>query len=218
MPPTSAEKSNVRGHPPSWLNPSVVGFGGTDGDRHQIIDERAPTGHHVPRWLVETAASGINYFVLMNRVYAPRVRELRAHRIGIATRMVNIFPSRTSLVRWAHIDSVPEYLLAGTYWLRMVLAFEWVGSFLIRRSVREVPEGWQHREGLHVALRAAGLPARAADRQGCYCPGRLPPLNSRRLWKSSKQVRYAQAGLRFSRGGDCSRCGEIAVHEREEAG
>lgn len=98
-------------------------------------------------WLIEIAVSGINYFVLMNRVYAPRVGELRAHRIGMTTRIVYIFPFAYVLVRWARIDSAPEYLLAGTYWLLMVLAFEWVGSFIIRRPVHEILEGWHVEHG-----------------------------------------------------------------------
>jgi len=98
-------------------------------------------------WFIEIAASGINYFLLMNGVYAPRVGELRAHRIGMTTRIVYIFAFAYVLVRWANIDSVPEYLLAGTYWLLMVLAFEWVGSFIIRRPVHEILEGWHIEKG-----------------------------------------------------------------------
>ena len=98
-------------------------------------------------WFIEIAVSGLNYFVLMNRVYAPRVGELRAHRIGMTTRIVYIFPFAYVLVRWAKIDSAPEYLLAGTYWLLMVLAFEWIGSFLIRRPVHEILEAWHLEKG-----------------------------------------------------------------------
>ena len=98
-------------------------------------------------WFCEIALSGINYFVLMNRVYAPRVGELRAHRIGMTTRIVYIFPFAYVLVSAAQIDSVPEYVLAGTYWLLMVLAFEWIGSFIIRRPVHEILEGWHVENG-----------------------------------------------------------------------
>ena len=48
-------------------------------------------------WFLEIALSGFNYFVLMNRVYAPRVGELRAHRIGMETRIAYISRSPT---RW----------------------------------------------------------------------------------------------------------------------
>ncbi len=98
-------------------------------------------------WFFEIALSGFNYFVLMNRVYEPRVGELRAHRIGMTTRIVYILPFAYVLVAAADLDSVPEYLLAGTYWLLMVLAFEWIGSFIIRRPVHEILEGWHVEDG-----------------------------------------------------------------------
>lgn len=98
-------------------------------------------------WVCEIALSAFNYFVLMQRIYQPRWGELRAHRIGMTTRIVYIFPFAYALVTYSHIDSVPEYLLAGTYWLLMVLAFEWVGSFIIRRPVHEILEGWHIENG-----------------------------------------------------------------------
>ncbi len=79
-------------------------------------------------WVLEIAVSGFNYFVLMRRVYEPRVGELRAYRIAMLTRIAYIFPFAYLLVAWADVDTVPEFLLAGTYWLLMVLAFEWIGS------------------------------------------------------------------------------------------
>jgi hypothetical protein len=98
-------------------------------------------------WFFEIAVSGFNYFVLMQRVYAPRVGELRAHRIGMTTRIAYIFPFAYVLVTWGDADSLSECLLAGTYWLAMVLAFEWIGSFLIRRPVHEILEGWHVERG-----------------------------------------------------------------------
>lgn len=98
-------------------------------------------------WLCEIAVSAFNYFVLMNHVYAPRVGALRAHQIGMTTRIVYIFAFAYALVRFAHIHTVPEMLLAGTYWLLLVLAFEWVGSFLLRRPVHEILEGWHVENG-----------------------------------------------------------------------
>lgn len=86
--------------------------------------------------------SAFNYFVLMNRIYAPRVGELRAHQFGMASRIAYIFPFAYLLVRFAHVDSGPEFLLAGTYWLLMILAFEWIGSFILRRPAHEILEGW----------------------------------------------------------------------------
>jgi hypothetical protein len=98
-------------------------------------------------WFVEIAVSGVNYFVLMNRVYAPRVGELRAHRIGMTTRIVYIFPFAYVLVKYGHADALGEYLLAGTYWLLMILAFEWIGSFILRRPVHEILKGWHIENG-----------------------------------------------------------------------
>lgn len=95
----------------------------------------------------EIAVSGVNYFVLMNRVYEPRVGKLRAHRIRMTTRIAYIFAFAYLLVEWADVHAVTDLLLAGTYWLLMVLAFEWVGSFLVRRSVREILEGWHIERG-----------------------------------------------------------------------
>ncbi|HVP02462.1 MAG TPA: hypothetical protein VMT10_07835 [Solirubrobacteraceae bacterium] len=99
-------------------------------------------------WFLELAVSALNYFVLMKRVYAPRVGELQAHRIGMRTRMAYIvFPFAFVLVVWAHLDSASECLLAGIYWVVLVLAFEWVGSFILRRPVHEILEGWHVERG-----------------------------------------------------------------------
>lgn len=46
---------------------------------------------------VEILLSGINYFLLMNRVYQPRLGVLRAHQIGMATRIVYIFGFAASI-------------------------------------------------------------------------------------------------------------------------
>jgi hypothetical protein len=51
------------------------------------------------------------------------------------------------LVTAAELDGVGELLLAGTYWLLMVLAFEWAGSFILRRPVHEILEGWHVESG-----------------------------------------------------------------------
>src|SRR5581483_1953855 len=98
-------------------------------------------------WCLEIVLSGFNYFLLMNRVYAPRVGELRAHRIGMTTRMGYIFPFADFLVRFAHVHSAPQFLLAGTYWLLMILAFEWIGSFILRRPLHEILEAWHVEKG-----------------------------------------------------------------------
>ena len=98
-------------------------------------------------WVLEIALSGFNYFVLMKHVYEPRVGVLKAHRIGMLTRIAYIFPFAYLLVAWAGIDTVSDFLLAGTYWVLMVLAFEWLGSLLIRRPVHEILEGWHVENG-----------------------------------------------------------------------
>ena len=98
-------------------------------------------------WFLEIALSGFNYFVLMRRVYEPRVGVLRAHRIGMVTRIVYIFPFAYLLLAWAHVDAVGDLLLAGAWWVLLVLAFEWIGSFLIRRPVHEILEGWHVEDG-----------------------------------------------------------------------
>lgn len=98
-------------------------------------------------WFFEIALSGINYFVLMRRVYEPRWGGLRAHRIGMTTRIVYILGFAWALDYFAKLDHVGEYLLAGVYWTLMVLAFEWVGSLLIRRPVKEILVGWHIERG-----------------------------------------------------------------------
>lgn len=65
----------------------------------------------------------------------------------MTTRIVYIFPFACVLVWVADVDTVPEMLLAGTFWLLLVLAFEWVGSFILRRPVREILEGWRVENG-----------------------------------------------------------------------
>ena len=98
-------------------------------------------------WALELAVSAFNYFVLMNHVYAPRVGSLRAHRIGMTTRIVYIFPFAYLLVRFADVHAAGDLALAGTYWLLLVLAFEWLGSLLLLRPVHEILEGWHVENG-----------------------------------------------------------------------
>lgn len=44
-------------------------------------------------WLVEIPVAAVNGFVLMDRVYAPRVGALTAHQIGMSTRIVSFSPT-----------------------------------------------------------------------------------------------------------------------------
>jgi hypothetical protein len=98
-------------------------------------------------WCLELAVSAVNYFVLMRHVYEPRVGRLRAHRFGMTTRVVYIVAWAYVLVEWADLDALPEYLLAGAFWLVLILAFEWIGSFILRRPVHEILEGWHVERG-----------------------------------------------------------------------
>lgn len=98
-------------------------------------------------WLVDVGVSAINYFLLINRIYRPRLGELRAHQIGMTTRIVYILVLAYFLVKFAHIHRTVEYLLAGAFWMLLWLAFEWVGSFIIRRPVQEILEGWHIERG-----------------------------------------------------------------------
>ena len=43
-------------------------------------------------FFAELAVSAVNYFVLMRRVYEPRAGALRAHQIGMATRIARTDP------------------------------------------------------------------------------------------------------------------------------
>jgi hypothetical protein len=64
-------------------------------------------------WFCEIALSGLNYFVLMRGVYEPRWGDLRAHRIGMTTRIVYIFGFAYALDYFAHLDRVGDYFLGG---------------------------------------------------------------------------------------------------------
>lgn len=98
-------------------------------------------------WVVELPVSAFNYFVLIKRVYEPRVGELRAHQIGMSTRIVYILAFAYFLDRFAHADTIGAYLLAGIFWAVLWLAFEWVGSMITRRPVREILAGWHVENG-----------------------------------------------------------------------
>ncbi|GAA2006752.1 hypothetical protein [Catenulispora subtropica] len=98
-------------------------------------------------WVVEIAVSAINYFVLMRRVYAPRVGELRSHQIGMSTRIVYIFVAAGFLVSLEHHYSTADLVSVGLFWLGLTLVFEWGGSILTRRPVREILVGWHVERG-----------------------------------------------------------------------
>ncbi len=97
--------------------------------------------------VVELAVSAVNYFVLMQRVYEQRVGAFRSHRIGMTTRIVYIFGLSFLIPRFAHTTRPTELAVAGLFWLGMILVFEWGGSFLLRRPVHEILEGWHVERG-----------------------------------------------------------------------
>lgn len=92
-------------------------------------------------FLTEILVSGLNFFVLMNKVYQPRWGESRAHQIGMATRMIYIFAFAYQLDKQLGLHSIREYMLLGMAWLLFILVFEWGGSFLMRRPVKEILVG-----------------------------------------------------------------------------
>lgn len=98
-------------------------------------------------WFIEILVSGLNYFVLMRLVYGPRVGKLRAHQIGMSTRIAYIFVFAYFLLDLSHGYTTLESFYAGCFWLAMILAFEWVGSLILRRPVHEILEGWHVERG-----------------------------------------------------------------------
>jgi len=93
-------------------------------------------------WLIETLISGFNLFVLMNLVYEPRWGGLVAHQIGMSTRIVYIFVLAYFLLRYVKEYNTRDLILIGLVWLGLEEAFEWGGSFVLRRSVEEILIGW----------------------------------------------------------------------------
>jgi hypothetical protein len=98
-------------------------------------------------WILEIAVSGFNYAVLMNGVYRPRYGELKAHQIGMSTRMIYVLVFAYFLDHCAGLKTPGEFLVAGLYWLLLILAFEWMGSFILRRPVKEILVGWHIEKG-----------------------------------------------------------------------
>lgn len=93
-------------------------------------------------WLMEILISGFNFFVLMNLIYEPRWGTLVAHQIGMSTRIVYIFVLAYFLLRTVKQYRTRDLIHVGFLWLGLTLIFEWVGSFILRRSVEEILIGW----------------------------------------------------------------------------
>ncbi len=94
-------------------------------------------------WATEVLVSGFNFFVLMALVYEPRWGELRAHQIGMTTRIVYIFLFAYLLLRYSKGYETRDLVQVGFLWLGLTLIFEWGGSLAIGRPVREILIGWQ---------------------------------------------------------------------------
>ena len=98
-------------------------------------------------WLLEIPVAALNAFVLMDRVYAPRVGALRAHQWAMATRIGWIVVLGFVIVHFAHEERAAVLLLAGSFWTALWLVFEWAGSLLLRRPVHEILVGWHVERG-----------------------------------------------------------------------
>lgn len=98
-------------------------------------------------WPFELAVTAVNHFVLTKRMYEPRYGVLRAHQISMATRIGYIFIFAYAILYFARGYTTFETFYAGVFWLLLILAFEWVGSLILRRPVREILQGWHVERG-----------------------------------------------------------------------
>jgi hypothetical protein len=98
-------------------------------------------------WLVEVPVAAGNAFVLMDRVYAPRVGALTAHQIGMTTRIAVAFVFAYFITYFARDYTARSLALAGLFWMTLWLVFEWGGSLLIGRPVEEILVGWHVERG-----------------------------------------------------------------------
>ncbi len=98
-------------------------------------------------WATEILVSGFNYFVMMMLVWEPLWGERTAHQIGMSTRIVYLFVFAWLLLKYADHYSPRDLWQVGGLWLALALIFEWGGSALINRPVRETTEGWHVLDG-----------------------------------------------------------------------
>lgn len=98
-------------------------------------------------WLLEIPLAAINAFLLMDRVYGPRVGMLQAHQWAMATRMAWVVLLGAVIVHYAGPQRLLTWFLVGLFWMVLWLAFEWGGSLLIRRPVHEILVGWHVENG-----------------------------------------------------------------------
>ena len=93
-------------------------------------------------WLMETLASGFNFFILMNLIYEPARGPLVAHQVGMSTRIVYIVVFAYLLLRYVKEYETRNLVHVGLLWLGLELLSEWGGSLLIGRPVEEILIGW----------------------------------------------------------------------------
>jgi hypothetical protein len=129
-------------------------------------------------WATEILVSGFNYFVLMMLVYEPRWGELVAHQIGMSTRIVYIFIFAYLLLKYADSYNTKDLFTIGGLWLVLTLAFEWLGSFAIRRPVDEIVVGWNILRGYMWPYVLAAYFAAAPVVGLTLRPGRNAPLRA----------------------------------------
>ena len=96
--------------------------------------------------------TAVNYFFLTKKVYEPKYGQLEAHQFGMTTRIAYIFVFAYFILFFAKHYTTLDTFASGPFWLLLILAFEWIGSFIQRRPVREILEGWHINKGFHVAL------------------------------------------------------------------
>ena len=65
----------------------------------------------------------------------------------MSTRIVYLFVFAYFILFFAKRYTIFDMFYAGVFWLLLILAFEWIGSLILRRPVREILEGWHVNNG-----------------------------------------------------------------------
>lgn len=146
---------------------------------------------------LERAVTAVNYFILMRRVYEPRVGELRAHQIG--TRIVYIFAFAYLILSFAPAYSYLDLVVSGLFGTALIVLFRVAREHAPAPSRPGDPDRLARKPWIPVAVRAAGLPALATPRRPAVPSSRLGPP-CRRRWTS-----------RRSKGLTCGRSAEPCV-------